>query len=142
MVIVDTDILIKCLGHVKAYKEEVTKLLEAQAAILTPVQVAEVYSHALHEELPLIGTFFDLFKMVDFDRSTANLAGEFYQQYKAFYPELSISDCLVGAAAALGEHEIYTMTANHFPMTEVKLYSKTIASLTARTKTRLQNNAD
>jgi predicted nucleic acid-binding protein len=139
MVIVDTDVIIKCLQQKKTYLTEVTSLLEMSSAVITPVQISEVYSHALAEELPMIGAFFDLFKVEKFDRKVAELAGEFMQQYKPFYPSLTTADCLVGAVAALGEYEVYTLHPQHFPMTEVRLYHKTISAITAATKPRLQN---
>lgn len=139
MVIIDTDVLIKCLQSKKTYVNEVTEILETQAGVITPVQVSEVYAHALAEELPLISSFFDLFKVEEFDRKVAEQAGEFMQQYKQYYPELTISDCLVGAVAALNEYEIYTLHPKHFPMTEVRLYHKTIAAITTRTKPMLDS---
>mgnify|MGYP001442351332 CR=1 FL=1 len=139
MVIVDTDVIIKCLQQKKTYLAEVTGLLEMAAGVITPVQITEVYSHALSEELPMIGAFFDLFKAEKFDRKVAELAGEFMQQYKPFYPNLTTADCLVAAVAALKEYEVYTLHPQHFPMTEVRLYHKTINAITASTKPRLEN---
>lgn len=139
MVIVDTDVIIKCLKGEEDFREEVTDLLEMKSAMITPVQIAEVYSHTLPDELPLIGAFFDLFITKQFTRKIAEQAGEFLHQYKPYYPELTISDCLVGATAAQEEAEIYTLHPKHFPMTEVRLYHKTVEVITARTKDRLGN---
>ncbi len=139
MVIVDTDVLVKCLQDNKACKNEVTHLLEMQAGVLTPIQIAEVNTHALTEELPLINAFFDLFKLKSFDRKSAELAGEFMQQYKPYYEFLTISDCLVAALASINGFEIYTLNPKHFPMTEVKLYQKSIEALKLKTKERLFN---
>ncbi len=139
MVIIDTDVIIKCLQNEKEYMDEVTELLKNQAAVITPVQIAEVYSYALAEELPMIGTFFDLFQVEEFGKKHAELAGEFMQQYKQFYEFLTISDCLVGAVSALNNYEIFTLTPKHFPMTEVRLYHKTIKAITAKSKQRLIN---
>lgn len=142
MVIVDTDILIASLKGDNNYREEVIDLLESKSGLLTPVQVSEVYAHTLPEELPLVSAFFDLFEMIQFDRKVSELAGEFMHQYKPFYPNLTVTDCLVGASAALNEAEIYTLHPKHFPMTQVQLYHKTIKALTAKTKERLLNLED
>ncbi len=139
MVIVDTDVLIKCLKDEKEHVSEVTELLETKAGIITPVQISEVYSHALSEEMPMISAFFDLFEVEKFDRKTAELAGEFMQQYKPYHSDLTTSDCLVGAAAAINDHEVYTLQPKHFPMTEVRLYHKTINAITVKSKKRLAN---
>jgi predicted nucleic acid-binding protein len=139
MVIIDTDVLIKCLQQKKTYLAEVTALLESQAAVITPVQITEVYGQALPEELPMLNSFFELFEVQGFDRETAEMAGEFIQQYKPFYPELTTADCLVAAVAAINEYEIYTLHPKHFPMTQVRLYHKTIKALTASSKPRLEN---
>lgn len=139
MVIIDTDVLIRCLRGEAQFREEVVELLESKSALITPVQIAEVYAYTLPEELPLIGAFFDLFEVIQFNRKVSELAGEFMHQYKPFYPELTISDALVGAAAAVNEVEIFTLHPKHFPMTQVRLYHKTIKAMTAKTKTRLLN---
>jgi predicted nucleic acid-binding protein len=139
MVIIDTDVLIKCLKNEQEFVDEVTELLESQAAVITPVQITEVYSHALAEDLPMISSFFDLFKVEQFGRKTGELAGEFWQQYKKHYLDLTTADCLMGACAAINEYEIYTLHPKHFPMTEVTLYYKTIQSTIVKTKPRLAN---
>lgn len=136
MVIVDTDVLVSCLKGEEVAKNEVTGLLEAKTGLITPIQQAEVYANTLPEELPAVSSFFNLFECINFDRETAELAGEFMHQYSQFYPDLTIADCLVGAAAAKQEAEIYTHHPQHFPMTEVKLYYKTIDSITKKSKPR------
>lgn len=140
MVIIDTDVLIKALQNSKTILAEVTQLLEMQAGVVTPVQIAEVNANALPEELALINHFFDLFKFKSFDRKTTELAGEFMQQYKPYYPGLTTADCLVGALASINNFEIYTLQPQHFPMTEVRLYLKTPVILKAKTKERLFTN--
>lgn len=142
MVIIDTDIIIKSLKAEESYKKEVTEILESQAGIITPVQIAEVYFHALSEEYSLINSFFNLFKVENFTKKRGELAGEFMQQYKPYYPELTISDCLVAAVAADTGAEIYTLHPKHFPMTQVQLYHKTIESITKTSKPRLINTTE
>jgi predicted nucleic acid-binding protein len=139
MVIIDTDVLIKCLKKDEQHLNEVTELLQSKSAAITPVQLSEVYGHTLPEELPLVGAFFELFEFKQFNRKVSELAGEFLHQYKPYYPQLTISDCLVAAVAAEAEAEIYTLHPKHFPMTEVRLYHKTINALTAKSKPRLAN---
>jgi predicted nucleic acid-binding protein len=139
MVIIDTDIIVKCLKGEENFRREVSDLLENKLAIITPVQIAEVYAHTLSDEIALINAFFDLFEFIRFDRKISEQAGLFFNQYKKFYPELTISDCLVGAVAAQQEAEIYTMHPKHFPMTEVRLYHKTIQAITLKSKQRLEN---
>jgi predicted nucleic acid-binding protein len=142
MVIIDTDIIIKSLQNSEEEKKETEELLESQAAVITPIQITEVYSHAEKDDFPAISSFFDLFDIQNFDREVAEMAAEFMQQYKEFYPKLTTSDCLVGALAAINDYEIYTNYPDHFPMTEVQLYHKTIKKITAKSKPRLANQGE
>jgi predicted nucleic acid-binding protein len=139
MVLIDTDILIKSLQNSTDEKEELEELLENQAGVITPIQISEVYSHAETDDYPAISKFFDLFEIENFSREVSELAGEFMQQYKEFYPNLTIVDCLLGAIASENDYEIYTNAPEHFPMTEVQLYHKTIKKITAKSKPRLAN---
>lgn len=139
MVLVDTDVLIKCLQAEPEFMQEVTELLEAKSAIITPIQTAEVYGNTIPEEVPAVNAFLQLFEFVEFDPKIAEQAGEFLHQYKPYYETLTVSDCLIGATAAHYEAEIYTLHPKHFPMTEVRLYHKTIKAITAKTKPRLGN---
>lgn len=140
MVIVDTDVLAKALAKDNEHFEEISSLLKFKGAAITPAQIAEVYTLTSTDETPVVQQFLNLFQIWEFTAEVGKLAGEFLQQYQTYYPDLTILDCLVGATATINDAEIYTMAPKHFPMTEVRLYHKTIKAITAKSKSRMADN--
>ncbi len=137
MVLIDSDVISACLAGKKTHVREVTDLLELKAASTTTFQLAEIYAKTKHEDLASVKAFLDLFSNLEITASAAEMAGEFWQQYSPYYPTLTVADCLVAATAVISGAEIYTLHPKNFPMTQVSLYHRTIRSITAKSKLRL-----
>lgn len=141
MVLVDSDIILEFLQGKQPSASEIAELCRAQAGMITPIQVAELEATAkTDEQLGLIREALALFDIAEVTHTEAKQAAAFMRQYGHHYEKLSLADCLVAAVAVANDCEVYTNKPQHFPMTEVQLYHKTIEAITAKSTPRLANH--
>lgn len=70
----------------------------------------------------LLPSLYDLAKVLSIDQNTAELAGQFRQQYKIQGITLSVIDTLIAAVAILEKCQLVTRNQKDFPMPEIKFY--------------------
>jgi len=119
MVVADTDILIWVLRQDQALIERFKKaIVETNGHVFTtPVQVAEIYSGIRPKEKLKVESFVESLNLLDLDRRTGKLAGEFLHDYAKSHA-VTMADALVGAAAKVNVFKLWTRNKKHYPMFE------------------------
>ncbi len=119
MVVADTDILIWILRQDRALVERFKDAIRETSGhvFITPVQVAEIYSGIRPKEKVKVETFIESLNILDIDKRTGKLAGEFLHGYGKSH-SVTMADALVGAAAKVNVFQLWTMNKKHYPMFE------------------------
>jgi len=119
MVVADTDILIWVLRQDQALVDRFKNaIVETNGHIfITPVQVAEIYSGIRPKEKIKVELFLESLNILDIDRRTGKLAGEFLHDYAKAHA-VTMADAFVGAAAKVNVFKLWTMNKKHYPMFE------------------------
>ena len=118
-VLLDTDIVIWLLRKQENY---ITAFIEAQSkgtiCLLSPIVSAEVYAGAFRREYPIIEQLFGFLTPLVLDIGTAQLAGEYANQYRKSHNKISLEDFLIAATANKENASLWTNNKKHYPMLE------------------------
>jgi predicted nucleic acid-binding protein len=83
MIVVDTDVLIWILRqHREVQPRFKDAIVETNGYLfITPIQIAEIYSGVRPKESIRVETFIDTLNILDLDKRTGRLAGEYLKTY-------------------------------------------------------------
>lgn len=118
-ILLDTDIVIWLLRKQASY---INTFIEAQKQgivfLLSPIVSAEIYAGAFKHEYPTIEQLFDFFTPLTLDIATAQLAGEYANQYRKSHHKISLEDFLIAASTKKANAYLWTNNKKHYPMLE------------------------
>jgi predicted nucleic acid-binding protein len=119
MIVVDTDVLIWILRKDKALVERFKEVVRETGGnvFITPVQMAEIYAGVRPKEKVRVELFMESLNILDIDRRTGKLAGEFLHKYGKSH-SVTMADALVASAAKVNILKLWTMNKKHYPMFE------------------------
>ena len=118
-VLLDTDIVIWLLRKQESY---ITAFIEIQSkgmiCLLSPIVSAEVYAGAFKHEYPIIEQLLGFLTPLVLDIGTAQLAGEYANQYRKSHNKISLENFLIAATANKENAYLWTNNKKHYPMLE------------------------
>ncbi len=118
-VLLDSDVFIHHLRGVSAAQRYLSQRLASdEPAFYSVVTRAELLAGTVEGEEATVLQLLDHFKEVTVDRTVAERAGRYRQQYGPSHGVL-LPDALIAASAALHEAVLVTCNVEHFPMRDL-----------------------
>jgi len=125
MYLIDTDILIWILRGNKKYEELLQNLKDKNPLSISVITLAEIYKNIFPSELVKTENVLNEFHTWDVTPSVAKQAGLYWQEYVKQLKNLSLTDCLIAAAANVNDLTLVSLNAKHFPMRDIKILPTT-----------------
>jgi predicted nucleic acid-binding protein len=124
-VLVDSDILIEVLRQRKPeIDQRWMDLINADHLVFySPVSLAEIRHGMRERERELIERAFSRMRCVPIAIEIAMRAGDYLRAFRASHA-LALGDALIAATASFHDLELWTQNHKHFPMKDVKFFTK------------------
>lgn len=117
--LLDTTVLIDFFRGRPEVVQMLGMLVEEAPLACCPVTVAEVFSGARPEEMPVMEEFFAALVYYPVEYRAARRAGLYRRDYQKKGITLSVSDTLIAAVAVENSLTLVTKNVRHFPMPEL-----------------------
>ena len=122
-IVLDTDIVIHLLKKQAVILDRFVALYEDKVAMLiSPIVVAEIYAGAFTREHKQIEAFFGLCRLLELDSATAQMAGQYANQFRKARQGISMEDYLLAATAKMHHCPLWTGNLKHYPMEDIELF--------------------
>lgn len=121
MIILDTDVVIWILRGNRPMIAAVDRLAAKQTIGISTITVAEIYKNVFPIEMPGVEDFIAHQELFPVSLDIAKTAGLYWNQYHRRFKNLSLTDCLIAAAAKIHQAGLATLNIKHFPMDDIKL---------------------
>jgi|SRR3989344_3782576 len=121
MYLLDTDILIWILRGKKEVVNKISRLKDEAPLGLSVITIAEIYKNIFPSELITTEDHLSHYVIFDVNQQIAKMAGLYWQEYSKKLKNLSLSDCLIAAAANTNSATLVSLNARHFPMKDIRV---------------------
>lgn len=122
--LLDSDVLIWQLRGQEETVELLAKLSREAPLACSVVSIVEIQAGVRPGEENKTSALLDALKAYNVTPAIAKLAGTFIRNYRAQGITLDFVDSIVAATAVIHDLTLLTYNPKHYPMTEVKLYSR------------------
>lgn len=120
MYLIDTDVLIWVLRGNKKYTQFLLKLKDEDVLSISTITIAEIYKNIYPAEMVKTENLINEFQILEINVSIAKQAGLYWQQYAGKFTNLSLTDCLIAAAANVADAALVSLNLKHFPMRDIR----------------------
>jgi len=125
MILIDSDILICILRNNTDYKNKFTSIAKDYNGqiFITPIQYLEIMAGIKEKEKINTEIFLDSLGIINIDKATGKLAGEFMRYFNKSH-NIQSADAIVAAAVKIHDLKLWTNNKKHFPMLEKEEFVK------------------